>query len=189
MTPIVLGPIVTPGDAAVWQGLDSSGVDGLISARTFAHTPVTLDFGARELVFESPASLAARAQRGTVLTLRTDDLRGVALDLFLEFDFGDGQRGLCEIDTGSQGIDLSVRYMAPFGVNRDSTAATPYRAQLPTLVAPVGAPQLNVSRPSVRIGNYIYDCIVGTQFWANTALTLDIAHHRVILTAAGPPPR
>ena len=185
IAPIVLGPITTPADAVVWQGLDAEGIAGLISARTFALTPVTLDFPSRQLVFESRASLAARVRRGVTLPLKTDVLRDLALDLFLDFDLGGGQVGTCEMDTGSQAIDLNGRFLPALGISADSAAAGAHaRARLPANLAPVGAPQLRLERPTVRIGNYIYDCIIGTQFWAHVALTLDIPHHRVILSTA-----
>lgn len=96
-------------EVLVWQGLDAGGIAGLISARTFAHTPVTLDLPNRQLVFERRASLAARVRRGVTLPLKTDVLRDLALDLFVDFDLGGGQVGTCEIDTGSQAIDLNAR--------------------------------------------------------------------------------
>lgn len=196
IAPITLGPITTPADAVVWRGLDGHGVDGLISARTFAHTPVTLDFANRQLVFETASSLAARERRGSVLALKTDAVRDLALDLFLDFDLGNGQVGTCEIDTGSQGVDLNARYMAVFGISPDSgdvaetrmagSSEVFYRARVSTTLAPVGAPHLNMERPVVRFGNYIYDCVVGTEYWSRTALTIDIPRRRVILAAAGP---
>ena len=184
IAPIILGPITTPADAVVWHGLDADSIAGLISARTFARVPVTLDFPHRQLVFETPGSLAARVRRGVILPLRTDNLRDMALDLFVDFDLGSGQVGTCEIDTGSQAIDVNSRYMAALGISSDSGMTEGgFRARLPTNLAPVGAPQLEVERPAVRFGNYIYDCIVGTRFWSQVALTLDIPHQRVILSA------
>jgi hypothetical protein len=185
IAPIVLGPITTPADAVVWPGLDADSIAGLISARTFARTPVTLDFLNRQLVFETPGSLAARARLGVSLPLKTDALRDMALDLFLDFDLGGGQVGTCEIDTGSQAIDVHLRYVPALGISRDSGAGEQsFRAHLPANLAPVGAPQLQLERPTVRFGNYIYDCIIGTRFWSQVALTLDIPHRRVILSAA-----
>jgi hypothetical protein len=185
IAPIALGPVSTPADAIVWSGLDAAGVAGLISARTFARAPVTLDFPNRQLVFETAASLAARARRGITLPLRTDALRDQALDLFLDFDLGNGQVGTCEIDTGSEAIDVNARYLPALGIAGDSaTGAAPTRARLPASLAPVGAPRLRLERPTVRVGNYIYDCIIGTRFWSQVALTLDIPHQRVILSAA-----
>jgi len=191
ITPVALGPVSTPGDAEVWSGLDGLGLDGLVSARTFARTPVTLDFAGGRLVIETQASLAARVREGTVLPVETDRLRDVALDVFVDFDFGGGQRGRCELDTGSGSIDLNERYMAAFGLKKDSAGVTAtrmpsgpdviYRATLPTDMAPVGAPALRLAHPRVRFGNYIYDCIVGNTFWSTTTLTLDLPHRRVIL--------
>lgn len=182
IAPIELGPIMTPADAVVWPGLDADSIAGLISARTFAQAPVTLDFPDRRLVFETPASLAARARRGISLPLKTDALRDLALDLFLDFDLGEGQVGTCEIDTGSHAVDVHARLLPALGIDADSGGGARVRAQLPANLAPLGAPQLHLERPGVRVGNYIYDCIVGTEFWSQTVLTLDIPHHRVILS-------
>jgi hypothetical protein len=184
IAPIELGPIETPADAVVWPGLDADSIAGLISARTFARSPVTLDFPNRRLVFETPASLAARARRGVSLPLKSDALRDMALDLFLDFDLGNGQVGTCEIDTGSHAVDVNARILPALGINGDSGAGAQVHARLAGDLAPVGAPQIHLERPNVRVGNYIYDCIVGNEFWSQTALTLDIPHHRVIVSVA-----
>lgn len=113
------------------------------------------------------------------LLLKTDVLRDLALDLFVDFDLGGGQVGTCEIDTGSQAIDLNARLLRALGISADTAVAGAHAlARLPANLAPVGPPQLRLERPTVRIANDIYDCIIGTQFWAHVALTLDIPHHR-----------
>ena len=193
IAPIAIGPAATPSDASVWAGLDGSGLDGLVSARTFAASPVTLDFANRRLVFETPESLAERVRRGAVLPVTTDSYRGLALDVFVDFDLGGGRTGRCELDTGSGAVDLNARYLPDLGLARDSLAttrmpgstATFYRGRLPGSLAPVGAPALAVDRPAVRFGDYIYDCIVGLSFWTRTTLTLDLPHGRIIVAAAG----
>ena len=98
----------TLGDA--WSGLDGHGIDGLIAATQFRNAPVTFDYVHHVLTFEDSTSLAARKAGTTRLPLPLQDDRGISLGLFARFDFGHGQSGLCEIDTGSQGFFLDQRF-------------------------------------------------------------------------------
>jgi hypothetical protein len=47
-------------------------------------------------------------------------------------------------------------------------------------------PEISLMHPGVWFSNIIYDCVVGTDFWAGKALTIDIAGRGLIVS--NPPP-
>ncbi|HEV7178576.1 MAG TPA: hypothetical protein VGN11_01795 [Candidatus Baltobacteraceae bacterium] len=151
---------------ATWNGLDGSGIDGLISATAFRETPVTFDFPDNELVVEDAASLAVRKKTAVRVPLALQDDRGISLGVFARFDFGNGQSGLCEIDTGSQGFVLDKHYAVALGVDRVGGA-------IPSLTLH-GAPATTIAKPPVVFSDLIFDCNVGNDFWANKQFSLDI---------------
>src|SRR5579871_6051949 len=103
--------------------------------------------------------------------LLQDDL-GIALGLFARFDFGGGKIGLCEIDTGAQGITIDKTFAASAGF--DPGGASSGRVSAVTLV---GAPQTKIDQPAVSFGDLIYDCNIGNSFWAGRSFTLDLPNH------------
>lgn len=166
---IALGPLrVEKPWVTAWSGLDGHGIDGLISAVQFRNAPVTFDYAHDVLTFEDQTSLAARTAAATKVPLLLQDDRGISLALFARFDFGRGQSGLCEIDTGSQGFFLDRRFAAKLGFDAKAT-----RGRI-GFIALQGAPRTAISRPVVGFENLIYDCNVGNDFWAGRSFTLDI---------------
>jgi hypothetical protein len=165
---------------AIWPGLDGSGVDGLISATAFRDQAVTFDYVAHRLVLRDGAKLA-RAPGESRVPIEVSDDRSISLGIFAWFDFGKGQRGLCELDTGSQGFFLDERFGAKLGVNLDDSklkrvpgpAGDRVVATIPEL-ALHGLPSSALPAPKVLFTNLIYDCNVGNEFWANRTFTLDV---------------
>jgi hypothetical protein len=153
----------------IWGGLDGTGIDGLIAATAFRNIATTFDFHNSQIVIEDAQSFPERVRPETKLPLILQDDLGIALALFARFDFGGGKTGLCEIDTGSQGITLDKTFAASAGLN-PSGAATASIAS----IGLVGAPLTTISRPTVKFSDLIYDCDVGNSFWAGRAFTLDL---------------
>jgi hypothetical protein len=123
-----------------------------------------------------------------------DDYHGKALDLFATFLIGD-QTAECEIDTGSQSATVSLRYLSPLGIDTSGSEVTRrerrtiagakevrYVTKLPR-IALASAPAIDVSNPKVAFSDIIYDCVIGTEFWAGRALTIDIAKRQLIVAA------
>jgi predicted aspartyl protease len=130
---IALGTIkIEDATAAIWPALDDSGIDGLIAATAFRDRPVTFDYGAHQLTVEDPASFAARTHSEQRVPIEVSDDRGISLGIFASFDFGKNQHGLCEIDTGSQGIFLDKRFAAKLGIDLADHSENIFTARLGT---------------------------------------------------------
>jgi hypothetical protein len=154
----------------VWSGLDGTGIDGLISATAFRNIATTFDFVNRQIIIEDTQTFPERERAGIKVPLVLQDDLGISLAVFARFDFGGGKTGLCEIDTGSEGITID-RSLAPLlGVSPSANSARL------SAVSIDGVPQTTVEQPTVTFGNLIYDCNVGNSFWAGKIFTLDLPH-------------
>ncbi|HEY1428828.1 MAG TPA: aspartyl protease family protein, partial [Candidatus Tumulicola sp.] len=170
------GFVVDHPTVGVWKGLDGSGFAGLISATAFRDVAVTFDFVSHELIVEDPASMKAIERDRVRVPLAFADDRGISLDLFAPFDFGNGANGACEIDTGSQGYFIDTRLAAKIGVTPAAKPNDPKKrleALIP-FVRLVGAPASQRTAPTAIFTDLIFDCNVGNEFWAGRRFTLDI---------------
>jgi hypothetical protein len=173
----------------IWKGLDGTGIDGLISAVAFRNVTTTFDFRAHELLLEDAVTFADRKRFAVRIPVVLQDELGIALSVFARFDFGNGQSGLCVVDTGTQGIMIDRRFAAKLGVNLGDPAlkraSTPLgegvAASIPSLTL-AGDPTTAMQRPNVVFEDLVYDCNVGNQFWDGRVFTLDIPE-RVIYMA------
>lgn len=173
----------------VWKGLDGTGADGLISATAFQNVTATFDFRARELLIEDAVTFADRRRFAARVPLFLQDELGIALGVFARFNFGNGQSGLCVIDTGLQGVAIDKRFAAKLGVNLADPSLKRARTTLGDGIAAVipeltlaDATEATLARPNVVFSDLVYDCNVGNQFWAGKIFTLDIPH-RVMYVA------
>ncbi len=165
----------------IWSGLDGSGVDGLISASAFRDVATTFDFRAHELLIEDAVTYAERKRFAARIPLFLQDELGIAVGVFARFDFGNGQTGLCVVDTGTQDIMLDRRFAKKLGVNLADPSLKSVKTRLgqglsatiPSLTI-IGASDSTMQRPNVVFENLVYDCNVGTEYWANKVFTLDI---------------
>lgn len=153
----------------VWSGLDGTGVSGLIAATAFRNIASTFDFRNNTIVIEDAQSFPERIRPQVRIPLILQDDLGIALALFARFDFGGGKTGLCEIDTGSQGITLDKTFAQSQGLERGGGAS----GVIPS-IAIAGAPQTTIPAPTVKFADLIYDCDVGNSFWAGRTFTLDL---------------
>jgi hypothetical protein len=156
----------------IWRGLDGTGIDGLISATAFRNIAATFDFRNHSIVIEDAQTFPERVRAAVRVPVVLQDDLGIALGLFARFDFGGGKTGLCEIDTGAQGITVDKTFAASIGLNPTGAA----RARIPSLTL-VGAPQTTIDGPAVNFADLIYDCDVGNSFWAGRVFTLDLPNH------------
>jgi hypothetical protein len=155
----------------IWKGLDGSGVDGLIAATAFRNVATTFDFRSHQIVIEDAQSFPERIRPLVKVPLILQDDLGIALAVFARFDFGGGKTGLCEIDTGSQGITLDKTFAASIGINPSGA-----QTRISTFGL-VGAPQSVIAGPTVKFSDLIYDCDVGNSFWEGRTFTLDLPNH------------
>jgi Aspartyl protease len=172
--------IVHNAVVGVWSGLDAAPIAGLISATAFREQPVTFDFAHDELILEDPHSLEERARSEPRVPLLLADDRDISLGIFANFNFA-SKTGLCEVDTGSQGIFIDRRYAAELGINLGAVPAKTIGSSgvigqvVPIAsVALAGDPSAAIADPRVIFGNLIYDCSVGNEFWRNRSVTFDI---------------
>ncbi|MBV8067147.1 MAG: hypothetical protein JO113_04150 [Candidatus Eremiobacteraeota bacterium] len=163
----------------IWSGLDNSGVDGLISATAFRNVVSTFDFRNRQIVIEDAQTFPDRVRMETRVPLILQDDLGIALALFARFDFGNGKTGLCEIDTGSQGITLDKTFAAAAGLNPNNVAS----GQISSIQI-LGAPQTRMASPAVKFADLIYDCDVGNSFWAGRTFTLDLPNRFIYVSTS-----
>jgi len=162
----------------IWNGLDTMGVQGLIAATAFRNITATFDFRNHNLIIEDAHTFPERARAGTRVPLILQDDLGIALGLFARFDFGNGQSGLCEIDTGAPGITIDKTLAHRLGVTLP--AGDKVAAHL-TSIALQGAPASIIQQPAVTFANVIYDCTVGNSFWQNRIFTLDLPNRYMYL--------
>jgi hypothetical protein len=179
-----------------WDVLDKMHLDGIVSLNDFREQPVTFDFVNKVVIFETTDSLAQRRAAATSASMKVDDQRGITLDVFADFLIGD-LPAQCEIDTGSPSATVSTRYMERLGIEKDvkgvrkierRTVAggmqTRYDTSLPQ-ISLAAAPQISLAPAPASFSNIIYDCVVGLDFWAGRALTIDIAAREMLVSGGG----
>jgi len=163
----------------IWNGLDGTGADGLISATAFRNIATTFDFRNHTIIIEDAQTFPERVRPEPRIPLVLQDDLGIALGLFARFDFGGGKMGLCEIDTGAQGITIDKTFAASVGLNPSGAA----KARIST-ISLVGAPQTAIDSPTVGFSDLIYDCNVGNSFWAGRTFTLDLPNHYMYVSTS-----
>lgn len=165
----------------IWSGLDGTGVDGLISATAFRNVATTFDFRDHKIVIEDAQTFPDRKRTAARVPLFLQDDFGISLGVFARFDFGNGKSGLCEIDTGSQGIMIDKSLAPSLGIDLNdrryehehSPTGDRVKARIST-IALDGDPDTVINQPAVTFANLIYDCNVGNAFWAGKSFTLDL---------------
>ncbi len=180
-------PIEAP-HVGIWGGLDGTGIEGLISATAFRNIATTFDFTSHKIVIEDAETFPERRRTAARIPLILQDDLGIALGLFARFDFGGGKSGLCEIDTATSGITIDDALAPSLGVDvRDprlsrtpSPSGDRVRAQIAS-ISLEGDSQAALAHPTVTFGNLIYDCNVGTDFWAGRTFTLDLPDRALYL--------
>jgi Aspartyl protease len=179
-------------EVAGWDGLDQFHLDGMISLDFFRNRPFTLDFKNSRFIFESPTTLARRKARATAIPVRFDDLRGMSLDLFAPFRIG-SHEAECEVDTGSQGYIVAIRYMALIDITPQSPGVvaheyttilgnkgTRYNAPLPSITLD-DRPEIGIAPAHALFEDIIYDCDVGIDFWKGRIVTFDIPRKQILV--------
>jgi hypothetical protein len=187
---LALGGVhVDAPNVGIWSGLDGTGIDGLVSATAFRDVATTFDFRAHQVIIEDAQTLPERVRAGVRVPLVLQDDLGISLAIFARFNFGNGKTGLCEIDTGSQGITIDKSLAASLGVNLNDRGLQHVRAATGDQVkAPIsaiwldGVPETTIQQPSVTFANLIYDCNVGNSFWAGKRFTLYLPNHAMYVT-------
>jgi len=175
---LALGPVhLDAPNVGIWSGLDGTGIAGLISATAFRNIATTFDFHNHQIVIEHAQTFPDRVRSAIRLPVILQDDLGIALGIFARFDFGGGRTGLCEIDTGSQGITIDRTFAASLGLNPSGGSSVRIAS-----ISLAGARETALDQPEVSVGNLIYDCDVGNSFWEGRTFTLDLPNLRIYVT-------
>jgi hypothetical protein len=162
----------------VWKGLDGTGIDGFIAATSFRNVVTTFDFRSHQIVIEDAQTFPDRVRTQVRVPLILQDDLGIALAVFARIDFGGGKTGLCEIDTGAQGITLDRTFAASLGLNTSTAQARIASIGL------LGAPETTIAGPTVKFSDLIYDCDIGNSFWAGRTFTLDLPNRYMYVSTS-----
>jgi hypothetical protein len=177
---LALGPVhLEAPNVGIWSGLDGTGIGGLISATAFRNIATTFDFHNHQIVIEDAQTFPDRVRTAIRVPVILQDDLGIALGIFARFDFGGGKTGLCEIDTGSQGITIDRTFAASLGLNPSGGSSARIAS-----ISLAGARETAVEQPAVSVGNLIYDCDVGNSFWEGRTFTLDLLNLRIYVTTS-----
>jgi hypothetical protein len=155
---------------------DVPALDGSLGLDIFAGRVLTIEPRAKQLVMETPQSLASRIRGAKELPVRlVRDAEGVALAV----DTGvSTPRGIAwmELDTGNGGSLVVANHIASLlGLEPDQHEARPATFTLANGIAVSGA---------VRTRDLIMDGNIGNHFLKNWNLTLDLARGRAWLAPA-----
>jgi predicted aspartyl protease len=178
---------------------DIAGIDGFISLTPFRSVPVTVDYPAGALVVDDEQSLAARAWRGTAVTVEVRHDGPHSTEVHLPLELPGGRVASVEVDTGSDNLILDESFAAVVGVDlaaestrriegADETghAFARYFATLPGDVRVGGAPAYCQARPEVMFQKIIHEGLVGDRFLkfgGHGIITYDLANSRMIFAA------
>ncbi len=176
---LAVGPVhLEAPNVGIWNGLDGTGIGGLISATAFRNIATTFDFHNHQIVIEDAQTFPDRIRPAIRLPVILQDDLGIALGIFARFDFGGSKTGLCEIDTGSQGITIDRTFAASLGLNPSGGSSVRVAS-----ISLDGARETAVDQ-QVSVGNLIYDCDVGNSFWEGRTFTLDLPNLRIYVTTS-----
>ena len=154
-------------------------VDGLLALDVFAGRTITMDFAGQQLIVETPASAAARAQHGTELPAKLiREAGGYGLTVDIEVPSSVGPLGF-ELDSGNGGTLLIAKpYAAAFGFDPDKG---------PRLGSfPIGGGV--VASGFVMPAGITLDGNLGMPFLKNYLVTIDLDRGRVWLAPNPVPP-
>ncbi|GGF15236.1 retropepsin-like aspartic protease [Hymenobacter cavernae] len=181
----------------VYEG-ELGGLDGLLALTAFQRQPFTLDLHNKQLVLETPASLAKRRKSDNVIPLQVGNAHGQTLDISAYFRVNDKLTLLFPLDTGAgKGVyRINSAFASQLGIDTAALAPTNrivrasefspnnrnviYRATLDKLT-PQAIPSLQLTKAPVQLVNgLIYDGIIPID-WLGEQLTIDIPHQVLLI--------
>ena len=170
---------------------------GFLSLAFFDGVPFTVDYASQEIVLESTASLAARAERGVQVDVDVER-DGPALTVFCPLTIPGGRTVSVEVDMGSDALILDERFAGEVGVDLEAdgvrrvegidetgNAFTRSFTKLAGTIEVPGAAQLSQDAPDVMFQRIIHDGLIGHSFLRRFAVTWDVAGRRLIFAFPG----
>jgi hypothetical protein len=180
---VAVGPLAAEREVAVFDLMALLGgappVDGIVGLDLFETTPVTIDLEAGEVVFETPASLAARTRDATRLEIRlARQAGGAALDLMVAAASPQGKLWF-EWDSGNSG-PVRVAPHAARQLGWELSAETPSPRQLE--IAGLGPVAIDALAKEM-----IYDGLLNNRFVRDFVWTLDLGRGELWAKLREPP--
>ncbi|HEY1680515.1 MAG TPA: retropepsin-like aspartic protease [Candidatus Tumulicola sp.] len=172
----------------IWDGLDGSPNQGIVSATAFRTVTATFDYHANQITIEDAMSFPERRRAAIRVPLVLQDELGIALGLFAQFDLGNGQTGTCVVNTGFPQILIDRRFAKKMGVNLNAPGLrhvkTPLGDGIETTIPSLALSAASgavLHNPTVVFEDLVYDCNVGNNFWSDKVFTLDIPERTMYL--------
>jgi hypothetical protein len=156
---------------------DAAVLDGAVGLDLFADRIITIRFASREVVIETPQSLAALRRTSIEVPIRlVRGAEGVALDVNIGVNTPRG-RAWMELDSGNAGPTIFVSpQIAPLmGLRSDTQVAQPVTATI--------TPQVTFTGQARVFPDMIMDGNIGMQLMRDRDLTLDLRSGRAWLGA------
>ena len=157
---------------------DTAKLDGSIGLDLFAGRIITISFASRQIVIETPGSLAARMKSGLEVPVRlVRGAEGAALDVNIGVNTPRG-RAWMELDSANAGPTIFVSpQIAPLlGLRTDIRTAQPVSATITRDVVFTGQARV--------FPNMIMDGNIGLQLMGKRNLTLDLGSGRAWIGTA-----
>ena len=110
-------PVITILDA------DLGNIDGLISLTCFRNRPFTIDFTNKKIYLETKSSLKERMNKGKVVPIQLDDVRGISIDMFTKVRVNEKLTLQISLDSGA-GFNVfrfNEAYMKELGIDTSNT--------------------------------------------------------------------
>jgi len=157
-------------------------VDGSIGLDIFERHALTVSLANKQLIVETPTSLAARAKRAKEVPIRfVREAGGAALTIFVAVPTTAGTAWM-EIDCGNGGANVIGKHLAEL-MKLDPNKKEPQPAHF-TIVG--GVPVEGMARVNESL---IMDGNIGTRFLIDWDLTLDLSKGRAWLAPAKDQPQ
>lgn len=152
---------------------------GSVALDAFAGRAVTLDLARRQLVIETPATLAERIRSASAAPVRfSREVGGLALTPLVAVDTPEGEAWM-ELDSGSDAAVIVDRPVAgPLGLNPQSKAAQPLTAKIAGDVALAG--------PAL-VEDLILDGNIGLPVLSRWTVTLDLDRQQLWIAPTAKP--
>ena len=152
-------------------------VDGSIGLDVFAGRAITLSLAQKQLIIQTPATLAARAKLGKEVPIRIiREAGGVSISVYVAVPTSAGMAWM-ELDCGNGGANVVGKHLAAL-LKLDPSKKEPQPA---SFMIAGGVPVEGMARVNESL---IMDGNIGTRFLIKWDLTLDLANSRGWLAPA-----
>lgn len=180
----------------VYPPLDNYGIDGLLSLKFFEETPFTIDFKNQKISILTRKGVEKLAKSNTSLPMKLYMHTDISLDVFIPICLNDSMVIDVEFDTGSGFGSFIINPHFISALTTDETTVTQSTYQAPisgrqlldqnAVLSSVGV-CANESSMSVKDATVIfregliYEGLIGSELFKQTAITIDIPGKRFII--------